>query len=288
MRRDPNIPLTLRCHADSAYGYQNPGRDDDTPEGALFNEKRDLDVLQRLGLVPGATRPALELLERLFRNISAVQGICGYPTATAAHWRGCPEADSGHYERGLAGGLAGVIPARDEGEKARYKKESAAAMYRAGMLQIRPHHLMCMACFHGGREELEPIAEDNLFEAIDIIQKNPDVPVTLVRGCCMICPPCGRYDPQRGQCAGGAGMNLRDQKKDLDVLQRLGLAYGDTLPARRLYRLLFERIPSTRQICAYGDGIARSAEWSICRDPEGSPAYGKARECGMGLSPVIG
>ena len=28
-----------------------PGRGDDTPEGELFNEKRDLDILQRLGQI---------------------------------------------------------------------------------------------------------------------------------------------------------------------------------------------------------------------------------------------
>jgi hypothetical protein len=34
-------------------------------------------------------------------------------------------------------------------------------------------------------------------------------------------------------------MALRDQKKDLDVLQKLGLKYGDTLPARRLLKRLY-------------------------------------------------
>ena len=271
-REDPNRPLTLRCNVDSAYRYQNPGREEDSPEGALFNEKRDLDLLQRLGLVPGDTRPAVELFERLFREVPESRGICGYDDVTAEQWRGCGRAKSGAYERGIAAGLGQIVPGRD-----------VDAMYRASELAIRPHHLMCMACFHGGREELEPIAEDNLFEAIDIIQKNPDIPVTLVRGCCEICPPCSRFDAESGLCVGGVGMNLRDQKKDLDVLQLLGLAYGDRLPARRLYEMLCERIPSTRMVCGYGDGVARSAEWSVCRDPKGSEAYSRARECVMGI-----
>ena len=156
-------------------------------------------------------------------------------------------------------------------------------MYETETLSIRPHHLMCMACFHDGRKTCEPDEEDNRFEAIDIIQKNPDIPITLKRGCCMICPPCGSYDPQSGFCVGGHGMSIRDQKKDLDVLQLLGLKYGDTLPARQLYCMLFERIPSTRMVCAYGDGVVRGAEWTICRDPAGSEAYKKARATNMGI-----
>ena len=77
-------------------------------------------------------------------------------------------------------------------------------------------------------------------------------------------------------------MNLRDQKKDLDVLQLLGLQYADTLPARRLYRLLFQRISTTTQICGYGDGVVRGAEWSICGGQRGNDAYRKAREANMG------
>ena len=88
-----------------------------------------------------------------------------------------------------------------------------------------------MSCFHGGQEQLAPIAEDNLFEAIDAIQQRPEIPVTLIAGVCMICPPCGKYDPVNKLCVGGRSMALRDQKKDLDVLQKLGLKYGDTLPA---------------------------------------------------------
>ncbi|MDH7568792.1 MAG: hypothetical protein QHJ73_04320, partial [Armatimonadota bacterium] len=57
LREDPHQPVMLRCHADGVYAYQNPGREEDTPEGELFNEKRDLDILQRMGLVPGAVRP---------------------------------------------------------------------------------------------------------------------------------------------------------------------------------------------------------------------------------------
>lgn len=283
VREDPIRPVRLRCHADSVYGYQNPGHEDDTPEGELFNEKRDLDILQKLGLVPGDTRPAVDMFERLLKNIPTAMGVCGYPTTTSEAWQGCARAASGDYEKGHSLGIGAVIPLRDKEEKARAKKASVEAIYRADRLSIRPHHLMCMSCFHGGKSELKPIEEDNLFEVIDVVQKNPDIPVQLVRGCCVICPPCSRYDPESTFCLGGRSMALRDQKKDLEVLQRLGLQYGDTLPARELFTLLYERIPSTRLVCAWGDGEARAPEWSVCGAPEGREQYEKARDAKLGI-----
>ncbi len=233
VRQDPKLPLTLRCNVDTVYRYQNPGHAEDTAEGELFNAKRDLDILQKLGLVPGDTRPAIDMFERVLAKIPQARGICGYETQTSDTWRGCAQAASGNYEKGRELGINAVIPPRDPQEKAQYKQTSAAAIYQAPALQIRPHHLLCMSCFHGGKDKLAPIAEDNLFEAIDVIQKRPDIPVTLIAGVCMICPPCGKYDPASKLCVGGRSMALRDQKKDLDVLQKLGLKYGDTLPARQ-------------------------------------------------------
>ncbi len=284
VQEDSAIPIRLRLNTESVYTYQNPGHSEDTSEGELFNVKRDLDILQKLGLVPGDTRPAEDMIERILVNIPTASGICGYQDITGDTWRGCRRAASGDYEKGHALGLKAVIPPRDDQEKAEFKKTSVAEIYQAKTLKIRPHHLMCMSCFYGSRmDDLAPIKEDNLFEAIDAIHKTPDIPVTLVPGCCMICPPCSRYDPQTNFCLGGRSVALRDQKKDLDVLQKLGLNYGDTLPARKLYELLYERIPSTRDICGYGDGEERSREWSICGDPEGKETYRKARAANLGI-----
>ncbi len=283
VRENPNIPLTLRCNVESVSRYQNPGRDEDTPEGDLYNDKRDPSSIQKMGLVPGSTRPAREMLQRLFENVPTAEGLCGYGKVTSDTWKGCPRASSGCYEKGHAKGVGAVIPPRAEEEKAQAKTESAKACYETVPLHIRPHHLMCMACFHGGKTDLAPIAEDNLFEAIDVMQTNPDIPVTLVAGCCMICPPCTQYEPATNLCISNAGMALRDQKKDLDLLQHLDLKYGDTLPARELYTRLFESIHDSTQICGYGAAIIRAREWNICRGPEGSEPYRKARAAGMGF-----
>ena len=283
VRQDPKRPLVLRCNVDTVYRYQNPGHAEDTAEGELFNAKRDLDIVQKLGLVPGDCRPAIDMFERVLAQIPQTRGICGYEAQTSDTWRGCAQATSGNYEKGRELGINALVPPRDPQEKAQYKQTSSAAIYRATALRIRPHHLLCMSCFHGGKDTLAPIEEDNLFEAIDAIQKQPDIPVTLIAGVCMICPPCGKYDPANKLCIGGHSMALRDQKKDLDVLQKLGLQYGDTRPARQLYQLLYERILSTRDICGYGDGQTRAWEWSICGTAEKDDAYQQARAANLGI-----
>ncbi len=68
VRENPDMPVTLRCNVEGIYRYQNPGKDEDTPEGKLFNIKRDLDILQKLGLVPGSTRPARDLFHCLLNK----------------------------------------------------------------------------------------------------------------------------------------------------------------------------------------------------------------------------
>jgi hypothetical protein len=74
---------------------------------------------------------------------------------------------------------------------------------------------------------------------------------------------------------------IKDYKKDLDVFQKLGLMPGATLPARRIFDLLYERITSTTEICGFGDGIMRSQEWTVCGGPEGNKGYEKARKIGV-------
>lgn len=288
IRSNPEQPLQLTCNVDSVYAWQNPGSAEDTPEGALFNVKRDLDILRELGLVPGDTRPALELFSRLILKIPACQGICGYPSNTSPDWTGCRWANSGHYEEGVRRGIAALISPRTAAEKKTGKINSCVELHTANRLRIRPHHLLCMACFHGGRTELVPIEEDNLFEAIDRIRQQPDIPVELIPGPCMICPPCSSYNPRTQWCLGGNGMGLRDEKKDLDTLQRMGLKYGDIRPANELYRLLFERIEATLLICGYGDGRVTSYEWTICpaateADARGLTAFQRARAIGMAI-----
>ncbi|MBI3987296.1 MAG: hypothetical protein HY343_10265 [Lentisphaerae bacterium] len=59
VRADPDVPVTVRCNAgtDSLFGFQDPGAEADMPEGADYNQKRDLDILHRLDLPPESPCP---------------------------------------------------------------------------------------------------------------------------------------------------------------------------------------------------------------------------------------
>ncbi len=285
MRKKAYVPVRLRANVSSIYAFQNPGHDEDTPGGPDFNTKRDLDVLQRLGLTPGAVMPAIDLIDQLITTLPTAAGITGYGRGSK-DWPTDPQK-AADYARGVAGGLGGVFRLRDEAEMARVKGESTQALYEAPVLRLRPHHVMCMTCFYGSHlENMAPIEEDNLYEAIIAIQRNPDIPITLIQGPCMICPPCHFYDPDANLCYLHVGIGLRDEKKDLDVLQLLDLQYGDTLPAREFLRLLFQHVPSTKLVCGQGDGIERSPSWRICDNPEGSERYRAGRAAGLGVVQV--
>lgn len=265
IRKNPDLPITLRCNVSSIYAFQNPLKENIFKGGELHQKGQNLYVLQRLGLVPGATCPARDILNRLMKNITTATEICGNKEGCLSSWEGCPYWQSGNYEAGIANGIASIIQPRPEKEKLAIKKSSVQEIFKAKKLLIRPHHLLCMTCFYGGSmDKFEPILEDNLYEVIKVIQDNPNIPITLVEGCCMICPPCFAYDPGKKICVGEDSMSLRDEKKDLDVLRKLNLQYGDTLPARKILELIFEKICSTKEICGWGDGYVRSSDWRVC------------------------
>ncbi len=168
---NPFCVLKLRCDVESTFRFQNPGGADDTPEGKSFNRRRDLTVLQRLGLLPGAEVPACDLLRHLARpnvGIAAVRDICCFEHVTAPVWQGCRHGDSGNYERGFAKAIDVLMPGRDLATREACKKATADAMYQRRVLQIRPHHLLCMACFTANCRpgDNAPILEDNLYEAV--------------------------------------------------------------------------------------------------------------------------
>lgn len=283
IRANPLLPLRLRCNVDSMFRYQNPGRADDTPGDPDFNDRRDLHVLQRLGLAPGDTRPAVTLLERVLDGIDAAS-VADMERESSR----VPDARvSVAFAKGCELGLHAIVAWRTTEEMQWVKEKSAAAVTGADALQIRPHHLMCMSCFYGRirlrGEELAPIAPDNLYEAIVAIQRNPEICVTLIPGPCMICTPCGHLHPPTNLCISGHGMALRDQKKDLDLLVKLGLNYGDTLPGRELFEKLYAVIASTTEICGNSTGVETASEWRVCGGPDGCEGYVRACADGLGI-----
>ena len=116
------------------------------------------------------------------------------------------------------------------------------------------------------------------------------MPIELVPGPCMICPPCKGYDPDSGLCDASFAMGLRDQKKDLDTLQLLGLDYGAVLPAWQLLQLLYERIPEQQKVCAFNYGRQTQEAWSICRSAQVPPQesrYSRAAAENLGVRTAL-
>lgn len=282
VRGNRDIPVTLRCNAGDVYAYQDPGADEDTPEGAEFNRKRDLDILQKLDLAPGSTLPARTLFNAVLKTITTVVGICSYDAVTSDAWRGCPKAGSGHYEKGLEAGITAIIAPRSQDEMADEKRESLRAMHSAREIAIRPHILLCAACQYGSGVR-PPYAEDNLPEFIEmILTEKPDVPVSVARQAdWMMCAPCPARVPGLNACVNVLGSGgLSNEKRDLDVLQKLGLTYGSVMPARELYRLIFERIPTTQDICKREGNHSPSVWWDGCGEANcehGNEDYARAR-----------
>ena len=75
VRRTPDIPVTLKCHVGEVFAYGDSGTPDDAPEGQEFVDSRDLEILCKLNLFPGATLPARLLFHRLLDAIEETAGI---------------------------------------------------------------------------------------------------------------------------------------------------------------------------------------------------------------------
>ncbi len=259
---------------------------------------KDLEVLCRLDIRPNTVHPAIDVLRLLFLKIESLKGICYYDFESSSDWSECEYARTDYYrqtrENGgdkcysldacwdlgedlLGCGPYSLLPIRTKEEVRKAKAESCKKIEQADRLFIRPHHLMCLMCHYGLGDLETPLDVDNLHEILVKMHKNPDIPVTLNEGCCMVCDPCPAYDPDRHMCL---WIYTRDQLKDLRVLQKLGLKPGDTLKARELMNLLTERIESTREICGPDVSVPGSYVWSPCSSSE-SGNYEKARSAGL-------
>ncbi|MBU0610061.1 MAG: DUF1284 domain-containing protein [Armatimonadetes bacterium] len=251
IREHPDTPLMLCANIGDAYAWQDPGPADDTPEGLDFNRKRDLDILQRLDMAPGWVLPARVLIKRLLLRMPTVAGVCGYDTVTGPGWQGCPRARSGDYERGAARGFAPHIPPRPDGEMAADKERSLAAMEQAETVRIRPHIIACAVCQYGGGTR-PPFKEDNLPEFLQKVLAGWNPQVELVPGADWdMCAPCPHRSAE-GFCVTGrvSGAGVYNEMKDLEVMQAVGMTYGDTMPAHDIFRLILERIPTADGVCA--------------------------------------
>ena len=282
IRANPDVPVTIRCNAGPSFEFQNVDSGNDTCEGAEYNQKRDLDILHKLDLMPGATLPARILFMRLFDRISTVEGICGYATTTSKAWKACAKAKSGNYEKGHGLGFRAIIPARCEQEMSDEKRKSISALQTTENVNIRPHILLCAVCQYG-QNVRAPFPEDNLPEFLEILfGNNPEITVTLVRDAdWTMCAPCPTRNPINNSCHTGRNGSgeLYCQMKDLNVLQALGLTYGTNMRARDFYKLAFEKIPDTAWVCALdNEGLLPHSVWfNACDARKTQTAYENGR-----------
>lgn len=291
--RFPYAPLRITADADliqAHYLDAHAGRGRALPRDFAARSAdhlarlKDLEVCRRIGIYPNSVMPAFEAYRMLFRSTSDVRAICGGPTPKSKTWPGCPHATKGYFAKVQSGGTGGslaqqtalgqkskgiwlLLPARTREAMARAKERSARfIMEKADRLFIRPEHLLCILCACGTQE---PLIEDNLVELRKRMEADPEIPVTLSEGCCMVCDPCNVYHPGTHICYHG---HFRNGLRDLMLLRILDLKPGDTLPARELYARLYKRLGKLSDVCQWGDGLVVTQLWSACGGPEVWPA----------------
>ena len=275
VKRNPAATIRLASAADRVPHYSMLEEEDyaQLNREDVLNRKRDLDVLQRLGLSPGDTRRARYLYELLLKEVESPWGICAHDTPG---WEGCPLARSGTYENVRDKGWKEIVHHRPERNMAEARAQSIERIQKDRVLNVRPHHLMCMSCWVGGTGGDGERGNDTLDAIWHRISDDPDVEIRLVEGNCEACHCCDGFDTETTRCVHAGGL-LRDYKKDLDVFQRIGMMPGDILNARELLKLIYARVTSTTEVCGYGTGEATSSEWSVCSGPRGNAGYAEAR-----------
>lgn len=269
IENDPNIHIMM-IGAFDEIGARTKLFEKQTPAQRC----KDLDVLQRLGLCFGDTRMARDLFYRISNLILSTEGICSYPDNEYGTWEECGISREQFYENGNKP----LESAQSEDVMKTIKCPSVKALDDADHIYIRAHHLLCLICFAGKKDNNKPILEDNLYEAWMKFKNNPDIPVTIIEGAseCCICPPCHGFVQERGLCV--SPCHLRDRKKDLDTMVALGLSPGDMMSAGELYKRIYQKIPHIKLICGYDKDT--SYEWTSCQGAF-SGHYERALEKGI-------
>ena len=137
-------------------------------------------------------------------------------------------------------------------------------------VSIRPYQLLSLVCIKGG--VACPHMDKALATAIlDRLSADPTTTIRLETHADQI----PRFTSLKDKDFSTPDKeDVLNRKRDLEVLRRLGLAPGDTRRARYLYELLFERISTTRNICAYD-----TPGWEGCKLAAGG-AFEKVHEKG--------
>lgn len=118
-------------------------------------------------------------------------------------------------------------------------------------MELRPGRLLCLRCLNGGGF-LPFMEKEGLKDKLCAIKKDPQIHIRLVTS----------FDEMGARTEMFYQQSVIERKRDLDVLQKLGLSPGDTRIARDLYEVINERIKNVKDICAYGGNY--SDKWPPC------------------------
>ncbi len=250
IRADPDMPLCLRCNAAEVYDWQDPGTDEDRDGGAEFNLRRDLEILHRLDLFPGAVLPARFLLYLLVERVPDLEGIARFSETSDPTWRGCSPAYAAAYAKGRALGIGALLPPRAPDVLRDAKRESMETVRSGAPVKVRPHILLCAVCQYGGGTR-PPYAEDNLPELLQMVLEGADVRIEMApHADWTMCAPCPYRAEVREACVNNKGAGgISNELRDLRVLQKLGMVFGDVMEGKTLFRRILDRIPGTFPIC---------------------------------------
>ena len=274
----------IRAHFFDAYEGRKPGglpKDFAPRRDDYLWRRKDLEVCRVLGIIPNTTVQAYHVYKCLFDRQPTLEGICRTGSPASADWPECRFARRGYYEKIASSDVKGgfgeqtrlgekmigrgrwaMVRPRTRAAMREAKKRSAAfILHQAKRLYIRPSHCLCILCNTHRNPERPPLNEDNLIELYRRMTAEPDIPVTLTEGCCMVCDPCNVYHAGEHLCYHG---HIKSALRDLMMLERLGLKPGATLPARELYRRIYERIRGFMDICGWRDGSNTALWWAPC------------------------
>ena len=254
--------------------------------------RKDLEVCRVLGILPNTEIPAFHAYSILFKRQPTLDGICRTGSERSKEWPECPHAKERYYEEIAAGpvhslreqtllgekmdgrGIWAMMRARTREDMQQAKARSASfIMEKAERLYMRPQHVLCLLC-RPTRDQV--LVEDNLIEMMRRMEQDPQIPVTLVEGCCQACDPCNEYHAGEHLCY---HTHVKNSLRDLMILERLGLSPGATLPASELYRRAYARIGSLKEVCGWRDGSETAPYWAPC--DHGTPYFDNARREGF-------
>ena len=138
-------------------------------------------------------------------------------------------------------------------------------------LTVRPYQLLCVVCSLGAPGTEKDCGKTKAIR--DAVKAHPDMPITVA---------CNAGDVYLYQDPGtkedtpeGRDFN---RKRDLDILQRLDLAPGSTLPVRTLFLRVLKQITTVAGICGYA--TVTSDAWKGCPKAT-SGNYEKGRQRGI-------